>query len=96
MMDGTRGSDTSSEIKVRRMLHRYDFRFRLHQRNLPSKPELVTGHASSFLVASGTDAQAVNKLEDCWQSKFNQIVKCDLRNRDELFKRGWRVVKLWQ
>nr|WP_241511304.1 very short patch repair endonuclease [Pseudomonas jessenii] len=53
------------------MLHRHGFRYRLHQRNLPSKPELVTGHASSFLVFSGTNAQAVNKREDCWQSKIN-------------------------
>ncbi|WP_447891013.1 hypothetical protein [Pseudomonas hormoni] len=54
MMAGIRGSNTSPEIKKPALLHQHGFRFRLKKRNLPSKPELVTGHAFSPLVASGT------------------------------------------
>jgi len=34
--------------------------------------------------------------EDFWQTKFNQIVKGDVRNRDELLKQGRRVDELWE
>src|SRR3990167_3326744 len=40
MMAGIRGSNTSPEMKVRRLLHRHGFRFRLHKRDLPGRPDV--------------------------------------------------------
>ncbi|RYE92597.1 MAG: very short patch repair endonuclease, partial [Oxalobacteraceae bacterium] len=41
MMAGIRGRDTKPEIAVRRALHAAGFRFRLHDRRLPGRPDLV-------------------------------------------------------
>ncbi|TAJ21566.1 MAG: very short patch repair endonuclease, partial [Rugosibacter sp.] len=41
MMSGIRGRDTKPEMIVRRYLHRAGLRFRLHDRSLPSVPDLV-------------------------------------------------------
>ena len=53
------------------------------------------------MVASGIGAQAAvtplpQTREDVRQTKFNQIVKSDVRNRDELLKQGRRVDELWE
>ncbi|WP_238347431.1 very short patch repair endonuclease [Pseudomonas sp. 770NI] len=40
-MSGIRGSNTSPEMKVRKLPHRYGNRYRLHQRNTPGRPSIV-------------------------------------------------------
>lgn len=62
MMAGIRGSDTLPEMKVRRLLHRHGFRYRLHPRELPGRPDVVlpaTASAYSFTGVSGTGIQGV-------------------------------------
>lgn len=41
MMSGIRGRNTKPEILIRSLLHRHGFRFRLHVRDLPGKPDIV-------------------------------------------------------
>ncbi|WP_339438482.1 MULTISPECIES: very short patch repair endonuclease [unclassified Pseudomonas] len=105
MMAGIRGSDTLPEMKVRKLLHRQGFRYRLHQRNLPGKPDVVLPHYRVCIFVHGCFwhrhpgcryATIPKTREDFWQTKFDQNVKRDIRNRDELLRSGWRVIELWE
>lgn len=105
MMAGIRSSNTSPEMKVRKLLHRQGFRYRLHQRNLPGRPDLVLARHRVCVFVHGCFwhrhpgcryATTPKTREDFWQTKFDQNVKRDIRNRDELLRLDWRVIELWE
>ncbi|MGE8359223.1 very short patch repair endonuclease [Pseudomonas sp.] len=104
-MAGIRGSDTAPEMKVRKLLHRHGFRYRLHLRKLPGRPDMVLPRFRLCIFIHGCFwhrhpgcryATTPKTREDFWQLKFDQNVKRDVRNRAELMKQGWRVFELWE
>lgn len=105
MMAGIRSKDTSPELKVRKLLHRLGFRYRLHLRELPGKPDMVLPrhqvcifvHGCFWHRHPGCKYSTIPKTrEDFWHSKFHQNVERDIRNRNELLQRGWRVIEIWE
>lgn len=105
MMAGIRSSDTLPEMKVRKLLHRQGFRYRLHQRNLPGKPDVVLPrhrvcifvHGCFWHRHPGCRFATIPKTREVfWQTKFDQNVKRDIKNREELLRSGWRVIELWE
>ncbi|MCQ4300197.1 very short patch repair endonuclease [Pseudomonas songnenensis] len=105
MMAGIRGSNTSPEMKVRRMLHRQGFRYRLHQKDLPGKPDLVLPRYRLCIFVHGCFwhrhpgcryATTPRTRHDFWQDKFEQNVSRDTRIKQELLALGWRVIELWE
>jgi DNA mismatch endonuclease (patch repair protein) len=50
-MSRIRGKNTSPELVVRRLLHRMGYRFRLHVKNLPGKPDIVAAKYNATLEA---------------------------------------------
>lgn len=105
MMSGIRGKDTQPEMKVRRFLHAKGFRYRLHVRALPGKPDICLPKYHTVIFVQGcfwhrhkgcglSYVPASNK--DRWLSKFQQNVKRDRRNIDLLIRAGWRVIVLWE
>ncbi|MDH0744844.1 very short patch repair endonuclease [Pseudomonas sp. GD03842] len=105
MMAGIRGSDTLPEMKVRRLLHRHGFRYRLHPRELPGRPDVVLPRYRVCIFIHGCFwhrhpgcryTTTPSTREGFWRLKFEQNVKRDLRNRNELLQLGWRVIELWE
>ncbi|MFK8331867.1 very short patch repair endonuclease [Pseudomonas sp. BJa5] len=105
MMASIRGSNTNPEMKVRRFLHRHGFRYRLHQKNLPGKPDVVLARHRVCIFVHGCFwhrhpgcrfATTPKTREDFWKNKFAQNVARDLKNRQELQHQGWRVFELWE
>ncbi|EIU4785286.1 MULTISPECIES: very short patch repair endonuclease [Pseudomonadaceae] len=105
MMAGIRGSNTSPEMKVRRLLHRHGFRYRLHQKDLPGKPDLVLSRYRVCIFVHGCFwhrhpgcryATSPKTRLDFWQRKFDQNVARDTRNKAVLLASGWRVIQLWE
>ncbi|SEJ59283.1 T/G mismatch-specific endonuclease [Ectopseudomonas oleovorans] len=104
-MAGIRGSNTSPEMKVRRLLHRHGFRYRLHQKDLPGKPDLVLSRYRVCIFVHGCFwhrhpgcryATSPKTRLDFWQRKFDQNVARDTRNKAVLLASGWRVIQLWE
>ncbi|MGK0151236.1 very short patch repair endonuclease [Pseudomonas putida] len=104
-MAGIRGSHTSPEIKVRRMLHRHGFRFRLHCKKLSGKPDLVLPRYRVCIFVHGCFwhrhpgcryATTPKTRVDFWQHKFDQNVSRDTKVKNELLASGWRVIELWE
>lgn len=105
MMAGIKGSDTKPEIRVRRYLHACGFRFRLHRRDLPGRPDLVLPkyHLAIFVHgcfwhrhAGCAYASTPSTRPGFWQKKFAANIARDQRNIDNLMESGWRVFVLWE
>lgn len=105
MMAGIRASDTKPELLIRRALHREGFRFRLHDKRLPGRPDLVFPRYRAVLFVHGcywhrhagcrlTTNPSTNR--EFWQSKFTGNVERDERTKAALMAAGWRVGVVWE
>ena len=105
MMAAVRGKNTSPEILVRKAAHRMGLRFRLHDRRLPGRPDLVLPKWKTVVFVNGcfwhrhpgcklTTSPKTNRA--FWQKKFRDNTRRDASNYARLESMGWRVVVLWQ
>lgn len=103
MMASIRGTNTIPEMKVRKLLHRHGFRYRLHPRNLPGRPDVVLRRYHLCIFIHGCFwhrhpnckyTTTPSSREDFWHAKFEQNVKRDIEKRNELLQQGWRVFEL--
>jgi len=103
-MAGIRGKDTKPEILVRHLLHERGFRYRLHRKDLPGKPDIVLpkysavvfvngcfwhGHDCRFFKLPGTRTE-------WWAAKLEQNRSRDRKNVGQLRDAGWRVLIVWE
>lgn len=105
MMAGIRSADTKPEIIVRQYLHARGFRFRLHRRDLPGRPDVVLPKYGAVVFVHGCFwhrhagcryASTPATRPEFWQGKFAGNVTRDRRNIDRLLERGWRVCVIWE
>ena len=103
-MSGIRGQNTKPEILVRSLLHRQGFRFRLHVRDLPGKPDIVLPryHAVIFVHGCfwhGHDCplfRLPGTREDFWREKIGRNRANDQKSLEALLREGWRVGIVWE
>lgn len=104
MMGGIRSRNTKPEILIRSLLHRQGFRFRLHVRNLPGKPDMVFPryHAVVFVHGCfwhGHDCPLFKwpgTRPEFWREKIGRNQNNDYRARKALVAAGWRVGIVWE
>lgn len=99
------GKDTRPERVVRSLLHRIGFRFRLHRRDLPGKPDIVLPRRKTVIFVHGCfwhqhqgckDATIPKTNTEFWLNKFNRNVERDLKAATALRVAGWRVLYVWE
>ena len=103
-MSGIRGKDTKPEMLLRKGLHRLGFRFRLHDRNLPGKPDLVFPKYRAVIFAHGCfwhghDCHLFkwpSSNVDFWKEKIGRNVAHDAKAMEALLSAGWRVATVWE
>lgn len=104
-MSRIRGKDTGPELRLRSMLHREGFRFRLHARKLPGRPDLVLPKYRTAIFVHGCfwhrhpgcrNATDPANRATFWQEKFRSNVARDARNRAALEAAGWAVEVVWE
>ncbi|MCH8275635.1 MAG: DNA mismatch endonuclease Vsr [Armatimonadetes bacterium] len=106
IMAAIRAKDTTPELAVRRTAHRLGYRYRLHRKHLPGKPDLVFPARRSVIFVHGCfwhqhAAQACkarppkSKLE-YWGPKLKQNVERDKKNQAKLRDMGWRILVIWE
>ena len=104
-MSKVRGKDTKPEMAVRSYLHRRGLRYRLHDRSLPGKPDLVFKSRRVVVFVHGcfwhghtgcSKARIPKTREEFWRSKIETNAARDRRSIRRLRARGWRVLVVWQ
>lgn len=103
-MSSIRSRNTKPEIIVRSLLHREGFRFRLHVRELPGKPDIVLPKYRAAIFVHGcfwhghdcSLYRLPSTRPDFWQDKIDHNRASDRRARDALLAAGWRVAVVWE
>lgn len=104
-MSRIRGKDTKPEIVLRSLMHRAGFRYRLHDKRLPGKPDLVLPKYRTAIFVNGcfwhrhrgcSKATTPKTNTAFWTKKFEDTVERDARKQAELIARGWRVITVWE
>lgn len=104
-MRRVRSTNTTPERKVRSLLHHLGFRFRLHRKDLPGKPDIVLPKYSTVVFVHGCfwhrhtgcpRASTPATHQDYWLPKFKRTEKRDQENQKELHRRGWNVIVIWE
>lgn len=105
MMSGIGPKNTLPEMRVRRYLHARGFRYRLHSRKLPGRPDLVFPRYRVALFVHGCFwhrhpgcrfATNPGTRVEFWENKFATNVARDKRKAAKLRRLGWRVLTIWE
>jgi DNA mismatch endonuclease Vsr len=96
--------DTLPEMAVRSIVHRLGYRFRLHRKDLPGRPDLVfpSRHKVIFVHGCFWHAHACkrglvpNSNRDFWLPKLRGNKVRDRRNLKALADLGWDALVIWQ
>jgi DNA mismatch endonuclease (patch repair protein) len=96
--------NTRPELIVRSLLHRSGYRFRLHKKNLPGKPDIVLPKYKSVIFVNGCfwhshgckDSGTPKSNTGTWRKKLEDTVLRDTRNYSQLEQAGWRVLVVWE
>lgn len=104
MMRSIRGKDTLPELVVRSCAHKLGLRFRLHDRKLPGRPDLVLRRHRTVIFVHGCFwhrhacrwAYTPKTRLEFWLAKFSANQKRDALNRADLERAGWRVLVVWE
>jgi DNA mismatch endonuclease (patch repair protein) len=105
-MSRIRSSNTKPEMIVRSCLHRMGYRFRLHRKELPGKPDIVLPKHRKIILVHGCfwhghgckvgGAKPPSSNESYWADKLRRNAERDERHRAELMNLGWEVHIVWE
>jgi DNA mismatch endonuclease Vsr len=101
------GKHSTPELRVRRLLFRMGYRFRLHRRDLPGTPDIVLSGRRKIVEVRGCfwhrhpDPACRNAVlpkvrAEWWAAKLARNVERDERNLAALRQAGWSVLVLWE
>ena len=103
-MAKVRSKDTKPEMFVRRLVHRMGYRYRLHRRSLPGKPDLVFGPRKKVIFVHGCFWHGHNcslgripkSRVDFWETKIRTNRSRDEANLARLEELGWKPLVIWE
>jgi DNA mismatch endonuclease, patch repair protein len=96
--------DTLPEIKVRKVLHRMGYRFRIHRKDLPGKPDIVLPKWRIVVFVHGCFWHGHDCCEghipktnlSYWAPKLDRNRKRDVENAESLGNLGWKRIVVWE
>jgi DNA mismatch endonuclease (patch repair protein) len=105
LMSKIGAKDTKPELAVRKTLHSFGIRYRLHYKTLPGTPDLVLPKYKTVIFVNGcfwhshncpkgTSRPKTNK--EFWENKISNNVKRDTMTKKVLTGLGWKVVTIWE
>jgi DNA mismatch endonuclease (patch repair protein) len=104
-MRAIRSANTSPELVVRRIVHRLGYRYRLHEKKLPGKPDLVFSSRRKAIFVHGcfwhqhpmgcSDARRPKSNTGYWTLKLDRNSARDIEHLAKLKAGGWSVLVVW-
>ena len=104
IMGRIKSIDTQPYLWVRSLLHRNGYRYRLHVKSLPGKPDIVLPKYKIIVDIRGCfwhlhkgcpQARIPSTRNGWWMEKLNKNVGRDNENLAELKSQGWRILVIW-
>jgi DNA mismatch endonuclease (patch repair protein) len=104
-MSRIRSKDTKPEMLVRRFLHKNGFRYRLHVKNMPGKPDIVLPkyktvifiHGCFWHGHEGCKYYVVPKTRtEWWSDKISRNIQNDINVEATLKAANWNIIIIWQ
>jgi DNA mismatch endonuclease, patch repair protein len=100
------GKNTQPELRVRRVLHRMGYRFRLNHSDMPGRPDIVLRRWKTVIFVHGcfwhghgckrgSKSRRPKSNVRYWNAKIEGNVARDKRNRRLLARLGWRCFVIW-
>jgi DNA mismatch endonuclease, patch repair protein len=104
LMARVRQKNTSPEMIVRRLLHRMGYRFRLHQKDLPGRPDIVLPRHKKVIFVHGCfwhrhdckKATMPKTNQEFWKNKFQTNIDRDTKVLRSIKERGWETLIIWE
>ena len=99
------GKDTTPEMIVRKLLHMMGYRYRVHARGLPGRPDVTFPVRKKVVLVHGCFwhrhagcrfAYTPKSRVDFWSGKFARNVERDARNMQSLGEKGWSALVIWE
>lgn len=100
-----RSKDTTPELILRRLIYKLGYRYRLHRRDLPGRPDIVFPGRRSLIFVHGCfwhqhvgcrDGKVPGSRLDYWAPKLAKNQARDIANKALLEERGWKVLVVWE
>lgn len=104
-MRAVRSRDTKPEMAVRRLLHRMGYRYRLHRKDLPGRPDIVLGPRRKLVFVHGCfwhghtcprGARQPATNSQYWSAKIRGNVERYQRQLEQLEAAGWSALTVWE
>lgn len=105
-MAAIKDRNTGPEMVVRRLAHRMGYRFRLHRKDLPGKPDLVFPGRKAIIFVHGCfwhqhssadcNARPPKSNSEYWNKKLEKNVARDSKQKKALESWGWKVLVIWE
>ncbi len=104
-MSRIRNKDTKPEMLVRKFLHSQGFRYRLHVKDLPGKPDIVLPKYKTVIFINGCFWHghdgckyfvAPKTRTEWWLSKINKNKMNDIENNNKLINLGWKIITVFE
>lgn len=105
VMSRIKGKDTKPELLLRSLLHKRGFRFRIHDRRLPGRPDIVLPRYRTVILVHGCFwhrhpnckyASTPKSRQKFWLDKFEKTVQRDKKQATMLEETGWRLIVVWE
>ncbi|NHK28910.1 DNA mismatch endonuclease Vsr [Parvularcula flava] len=103
-MRSVRSKDTGPEMRIRRILHKAGYRYRLHRSDLPGKPDLVFSTRRKVIFVHGCfwhghhckKGTPPSSNKEFWEPKLARNRERDIENLQKLTKMRWNTLTLWE
>lgn len=105
LMAKVKSKNSRIELRVRRLLHRAGYRFRVHFKGLPGTPDIVFQKRQKVILVHGcfwhghegcTRATMPSSRGEFWSAKLSRNKERDARNHEHLALAGWQVMTVWE
>lgn len=105
IMSSIRSKDTQPELMIRRLIHSMGYRYRLHNKKLPGKPDLTFSSRRKVIFVHGCfwhqhkecgHGKVPTSRVDYWKPKLEKNVKRDIENQKKISAAGWDYLVIWE
>lgn len=104
-MSRIKGKNTKPELLVRKFLHANGYRYKLHDKSLPGKPDIVLPKYKTVIFVNGCFWHGHKNCKyfvipktrtDWWLNKINGNIANDVNALKALKKAGWKIITIWE